>query len=60
MHAVYDRFTDEEAEREAERQRLVLGEPELRMRAVSMFVETIGFLRARSPSASAGPPTTPT
>jgi AcrR family transcriptional regulator len=44
MHAVYDRFTDEEAERETERQRLVLGEPELRMRAVSMFVETIGFL----------------
>lgn len=44
MHAVYDRFTDEEADREAERQRLVLGEPELRARAITMFAEAIGFL----------------
>ncbi len=46
MHGVYDRFSDEDAEREAERQKLVLGEPELRMRSISMFVETIGFLTA--------------
>ena len=46
MHAVYDGFTDEEAEREAERQSLVLREPELRMRAVSMLADAIGFLAA--------------
>jgi len=46
MHAVYDRFTDEEAERETERQRLVLTVPELRMRTISMFAEAIDFLAA--------------
>jgi AcrR family transcriptional regulator len=44
MHVVYDRFSDEEAEREAERQNLVLKEPELRMRAVSMLADAISFL----------------
>jgi AcrR family transcriptional regulator len=44
MHRIYDTFTDEEAEREAARQSLVLSEPELRMRAVSMMADAIGFL----------------
>ena len=44
MHAVYDVFTPEQAEREQERQQLVLTVPELRARAVSMFAEAIGFL----------------
>jgi AcrR family transcriptional regulator len=44
MHAVYDGFTPEQAEREQERQQLVLTVPELRARAVSMFAEAIGFL----------------
>jgi AcrR family transcriptional regulator len=44
MHSVYDRFSDEEAEREAERQRLVLGEPELRLRSISMLAGSIDFI----------------
>jgi AcrR family transcriptional regulator len=44
MHAVYDRFSEEEAGRETERQELMLGVPELRMRTISMFAEAIKFL----------------
>jgi len=44
MHSVYDGLSEEEAEREAERQSLVLGEPELRMRSISMVADAIGFI----------------
>jgi AcrR family transcriptional regulator len=44
MHAVYDGFSEEQAERETERQRLVLSVPELRVRTVSMFGEAIKFV----------------
>jgi AcrR family transcriptional regulator len=46
MHAIYDNFTPEETERERERQKLVITVPELRERAISMFVDAIGFLTA--------------